>query len=70
MKEIKKGHIITYKNEEGNRITGIVVEQNRTLMVNTGDVFLEDINTDNIRKLGRISYADTIFERIKKYLTS
>ena len=68
--KIEKGQIITYENEEGNRITGIVVEQNRTLMVNTGDVFLEDINTDNIRKLGRISYADTILERIKKYLTS
>jgi len=69
---MKKGDIITYENEEGNRITGIVVEQNKTLMVNTGDVFLEDINynTDRIRKLGRISYADTIFERIKKYLTS
>jgi len=67
---MKKGDIITYENEEGNRITGIVVEHNKTLMVNTGDVFLEDINTDNIRKLGRISYADTILERIKKYLTS
>jgi len=68
--KIEKGQIITYENEEGNRITGIVVEHNKTLMVNTGDVFLEDINTDNIRKLGRISYADTILERIKKYLTS